>query len=705
MEVSHLLALKVMRVTKPTLAASSQPFFSTSAALSAHASASLLSLQGSHPLSGHPKTLRDFSLSELITLPSTFGAISLGEVFSSAFCINNECDVDVSGVHLRVEIQTATTKIPLAEYGGLEKTLKPDEALEGVISHEIKELNQHVLACTVSYLLPDSLVHNHNAGPPENPDRPNLRVFRKYYKFTVTNPLSVKTKVHMPKSPTALMSLTEREKVFLEVHVQNLSTEPMCLERMKLECVEGWDAEDINVWTPQGEKTAEEKPTADDKSVFSGATAIMHPQDTRQYLYILTPKDNPMTTIPVIHQPGSSIPLGKLDISWRSGRLLTSVLSRWIPLLSVPPPVVPPVPAIPPHLQNVARPQSPGGNRPGSPAFRIRNAPARPQSPVTPVTPVPPNPQHISRPDVEVDLVVLNIPRDSIIAEKPFTIDFRLSLSATLPSIVPPRGSASPTVDAPSRDRIVQLVVQHVSPPRPAAISQSLANAQNAVITAPEVLVQASTRPKSPYGVRRTGSTVSLSTRSDSTIWGDPGSPVTAESVLSPTITPMSPVVDAPGKTDRLKYTLPAPFREVTAAVASSRPGQAVGDISNGADAGKNEHAIMFIGSSVLKLPPFRSPAPSVTGSEVGPPAQSAGEGPQKGLEPQRWETSTEFSAQFYPLRDGFSTIGGMRVILVEDREVPSVTDGDDKGPVEPMEPKILKEWEHIGELWVRALS
>lgn len=58
----------------------------------------------------------------------------------SAFCINNECNVDVSGVHMKVEIQTATTKIPLAEFGGLAKTLEPDEAMEGVISHEIKEV-------------------------------------------------------------------------------------------------------------------------------------------------------------------------------------------------------------------------------------------------------------------------------------------------------------------------------------------------------------------------------------------------------------------------------------------------------------------------------------------------------------------------------------------------------------------------------------
>lgn len=133
--------------------------------------------------------------------------------------------------------------------------------------------------------------------------------------------------MHTPKSPTALMSLTEREKVFLEVHVQNLSTEPMCFERMKLECVDGWDAEDINIWTPPSEDTegAKADSTGVVTSVFSGATAIMQPQDTRQYLYILSPTQASVSAIPVIHQPGSSISLGRLDISWRTGRLLTSV--------------------------------------------------------------------------------------------------------------------------------------------------------------------------------------------------------------------------------------------------------------------------------------------------------------------------------------------------------------------------------------------
>ena len=126
---------------RPSLAQAYQPFFSTSPWFSAHASASPLSLQGSKPLSGHPKTLRDFALTEVLSLPASFGAISLGEVFSSAMCVNNESNIDIMGVQLKIEMQTATTKIPLAELGGPQQQLSPNEALETVASHEIKEVS------------------------------------------------------------------------------------------------------------------------------------------------------------------------------------------------------------------------------------------------------------------------------------------------------------------------------------------------------------------------------------------------------------------------------------------------------------------------------------------------------------------------------------------------------------------------------------
>lgn len=112
------------------------------------------------------------------------------------------------------------------------------------------------------------------------------------------------------------MDAIAREKLFLEIHVQNLTQEPMWFERMCLEPSEGWQVDHGNMEDPNYEE------------IFSGSMALMQPQDMRQYVYTLS-----STTVPLIQStpvPGSSIPLGRLDISWRSsfgepGRLLTSV--------------------------------------------------------------------------------------------------------------------------------------------------------------------------------------------------------------------------------------------------------------------------------------------------------------------------------------------------------------------------------------------
>lgn len=95
-----------------------------------------------------------------------------------------------------------------------------------------------------------------------------------------------------------------------------MTQEPMWFERMHFECVDGWEVTDGNVSYEDG------------TNLFSASIAIMQPQDVRQYVYILTPTSVP--SFPVIHPPGTIIPLGRLDLSWRSsfgepGRLLTSV--------------------------------------------------------------------------------------------------------------------------------------------------------------------------------------------------------------------------------------------------------------------------------------------------------------------------------------------------------------------------------------------
>ena len=138
-------------------------------------------MQGKTPLPGHPKTLRDLThATEFLTLPASFGAVQLGETFSSCLCVNNETNIDIEGVTLRVEVQTANSKLLVAELGGPSFKLAVGDSLECVAEHEVKELGPHVMACSVSYHLPPSYRHAPGVGGVSNEAS-----FHKFYKFAV----------------------------------------------------------------------------------------------------------------------------------------------------------------------------------------------------------------------------------------------------------------------------------------------------------------------------------------------------------------------------------------------------------------------------------------------------------------------------------------------------------------------------------------
>ncbi|KAJ7771797.1 hypothetical protein B0H16DRAFT_196241 [Mycena metata] len=623
----HLLSLKVMRVSRPALASAWQPFYSSSPSFSAHSTASILSLQGKTPLPTHPKTLRDLTYaSELLTLPSSFGSIQLGETFSSCLCVNNEAQVEVEAVAMKVEMQTVTSKVVLAEFGGSDARLGVGDTLENVVHHEIKELGQHVLACTVTYRLPPG--SRSAPGPAEDANDPTLQTFRKFYKFAVTNPLSVKTKVHAPRSPSALMSNVEREKVFLEVHIQNLTPETMWFERMRFEPADEWDVVDANLIDVDRE--AEEP-----ESIFSGSTALMQPQDMRQYIYILSRK---VTTLaPIVLAPGSVIPLGRLDISWRSsfgepGRLLTSMLSRRIPLIAQQP-----VSALPPHLKRntivsagpAARPGSPKlpQSRPGSPTPRpgspFRNRPpstvvGRPQTP-------PQQPLPLPVPDVDVSLMVRDVPRDSIKLETPFKISFTLVVAAEV---------------SPGRRRSLTLAVQHLQPPR---------------ATLPTILPP--NPPPEPYSPRFTSP--GFSTPS-------PMSATFNVALAHQKLLGVSSTRALDESVNDGRWALPPPFFEGADELKAAQSG------------------VVFSGASALFLQPielFRSEE-QADGDEESNKVQEA----------------QDFELHYMAISKGFSTVGGLRVILLEDKYL---DDSPDSRPLFRPEAKTLKEWDVVAEVWV----
>lgn len=198
-----------MRLSRPNLSHTTQPFYEPSSApdLDAHARASLLTA-GAFPSDPsitaneltptptgeryHPLTMVDFPLSSLLTLPGSFGAISLGETFTSAIHVSNDTQLNVQGATLKVEIQAGNgNKNLLAEVGPTTKkesgSTEEKQAVEGeagkeggdgdalasgkamgtVIKWEIKELGTHMLVCEVGWVDQDG----------------QARTFRKVYKL------------------------------------------------------------------------------------------------------------------------------------------------------------------------------------------------------------------------------------------------------------------------------------------------------------------------------------------------------------------------------------------------------------------------------------------------------------------------------------------------------------------------------------------
>ncbi|KAF9475679.1 DUF974-domain-containing protein [Pholiota conissans] len=619
---AHLLSLKVMRVSRPELASAWQPFYSSSPSFSVHSSASILSLQGSTPLPGHPKTLRDLTCtSELLTLPSSFGSIQLGETFSSCFCINNETEVGIEVTQAKVEMQTVTTKVVLFEMEGASSILSGGDTIECVIHHEIKELGQHVLACTVTYRLPPNSRSVPVPGASENVTDLGLQTFRKFYKFVVANPLSVKTKVHSLRSPSAILCATEREKIFLEVHIQNVTQDAIYFERMRLECTDDWEAVDGNSIYAEDEK---------ETSIFSGSMGLIQPQDIRQYVYILIPKNLELT--PPVYPSGSTIPLGRLDISWRScfGE-----------------------PALPPHLKRTTSTSSP--SRPHSPSVSQSNRSGtpplvpRPGSPATnrasissTIQPQSAQTQPVARitsiVDLDVQLLVRHIPRNSITVEKEFSIAFTIIMTS---------GIVSGTKECVRRKVI--LAIQHLRPRKvlPPVIS---------TLVAPEAI---SPRvPSSGFSTPLSTTTTFNYALAHQKILAASSQPSMQESVLSHEI----------DTADGHAIVLPPCFEGVDELKSST------------------SSAVSFIGPSVVFLPVIEMNFANT---------QNNGEGSHQ------VQVAQEFELPFVASRTGFSTIGGIRILLVNDHLLQSVEEEDEDSKPKPKCATILKEYDVIGEVWV----
>jgi len=290
--VEHCLALKVMRLTRPTMGQS--PIVQSSGS---DLEKNLFEQSLSSDANVAPR-LKNLTPGCLMVLPQSFGNIYLGETFSSYVCVHNDSTEICSTVSVRADLQTATQRINLVPGVATDTTahnrdsLSPGSTIDQVISHEVKELGTHILVCEVTYC--------NAAGEKLN--------FRKFFKFQVMKPLDVKTKFYNAES----------DEVFLEAQVQNITQSTITMDKVALE-----PSATFTVTNVTGDHSDNAGLIAQGECLQSG--------DSWQYLFCLRPRpEHNNKNLKLVTN------IGKLDIVWRTGlcdrgRLQTSQLQRLPP--------------------------------------------------------------------------------------------------------------------------------------------------------------------------------------------------------------------------------------------------------------------------------------------------------------------------------------------------------------------------------------
>jgi hypothetical protein len=255
---------------------------------------------------------------------------------------------------------------------------------------------------------------------------------------------------------------------------------------------------------------------------------------------------------------------------------------------------------------------------------------------------------------VDMDLVVRSIPRGTLHAGKPFCVACTLGVTASVRE---------------GQQRTLSLAVQHVQPS-----------------TAP------STNPETAPPVSTTATTTTTATTSRL------ASAVAMALASSPSPTPRAPSALLFGPLVGSSHaTQPAEQEEDDPASRIPPPEPMQGDEAR---YDKLRGATRFLGASTLLVPPMTlvrtHPESSSAPGSGGGSDNDVNGGDTTGKEVGFWD----FELEYTPLRTGFVPVGGLRVLLLEDR----VHSAEEVYPQRRSSvPLVLKEWDVIGEIWVKS--
>uniref|UniRef100_A0A914KTH1 Uncharacterized protein n=1 Tax=Meloidogyne incognita TaxID=6306 RepID=A0A914KTH1_MELIC len=144
------------------------------------------------------------------TILYNFSDVFLGECFTFYVAIINTTLFKCEQINMKVDIQTQLQRISIAETSFSNVSLVHKQQVGQIFSHEINELGQHILVCSVSYI----------GG---NEEKLNLR---KFFKFSVNKPVDLLNQT--------FYELNDKT-TFYEFQIKNLTPNPIFIEFLTFE--------------------------------------------------------------------------------------------------------------------------------------------------------------------------------------------------------------------------------------------------------------------------------------------------------------------------------------------------------------------------------------------------------------------------------------------------------------------------------------
>ena len=482
-----------------------------------------------------------------------------------------------------------------------------------------------------------------------------------------------------------------REQVYLEILMQNIAFQSLVFDRILLEAVHGL------MTLPLHDDEVGDK-QKDARGRLGEVGSCLLPGDTRQQLFKLYPSSSPLKpteittstdddaeakeersltpTLPKssflpAYVPGSILPLGRLDLSWRAGpahdrgRLQTSTLNRRIANA----PAAPPAQSVP----SIAHPRL-SASSVSTQSTPAHGSIARIGSP----RPVPPPKEEPL--SWEFDLVLKG--NREVEVEQEMILHLRIGMRSQL---------IDEEIDTPQPPELARIALQYLT--RPQVPAASNAPPAGNVSATPRSSTPQSRPPTVPPALSRTSTAT--------TVTGPAGRPSTGSRPFSPLGSPrvgqgqsqaMTPVAT------QLRQAMQAP----NPARDSPIPSIAIGQQPSPARAA----AAAFPPPPFLAVPLTPRPAPPNAAMQTGRihhlgnsltvirskewilVEERLGTTYAEPIAPpRRWEATHEVELRFIALNEGLAELGGVRVLVLEDEN--------------GMLGSVGREWESLGDVWV----